>query len=56
MIWWHVNICAMQVMERYKFWIKLFEYLHMSHQGDRLRSISQNNVALGDIKDLKYNG
>ena len=54
--WWHVNVCAVQVMESYKTWIKLFDHLDKSQQGDRLIWISQNGVSLGKIKNLKCDG
>ena len=53
--WWHVNLCATQIMDSYKAWVKLFENLHESRQGDRLSYISQNVFALVNIKKLKCN-
>ena len=49
--WWHVNVCATQVMTSYEAWVKLFEDLHISWQGNRTRSM--NSVALGKSKKLK---
>ena len=54
--WWHFNVCAMKVMGSYKAWVELFEHLHESQQGDRLRLISHNGVAIGKSKNLKCDG
>ena len=43
----------MQVMESYEARVKLFENLHESQQCDRLRSIAQNGVDLGNRKKIK---
>ena len=37
-------------------WVNLFEYLHESSKGDRLRSIFHNGIALGKSKKLNCDG
>ena len=49
-------MCATQVMTSYEAWVKLFEDLHISWQGNRIRSMVQNGVDLGNIKKLKCVG
>ena len=43
----------MQVMASYKVWVKLFEHLYDSCQGDRISSLAHNGVAIGKSKKLK---
>ena len=38
--WWHVNVCAMQILEIYKVWVNMFDHMHEIPQDDRVSLIS----------------
>ena len=54
--WWNVNFCSMQFIASYKSWVKLFDHLHESRQGDRISPIDQNSIYFGKSKNLKCDG
>ena len=43
----------MQIMEIYEAWVKMFEHMHESWQGERIISIAQNGIAIVKSKELK---
>ena len=48
-------VCAMHIMASYEAWVKMFDNMHKSWQGDRLSSIVHNGVALGKSKESECN-
>ena len=43
-----------EVIESYEAWVKIFEHMHLSWQGDRISSIAETGIALGNIKNIKF--
>lgn len=45
--WWHVNVCALQVLRTYDAWVKFVKNLYESRsERSKIKTISQNAVAL----------
>ena len=45
--WWHVNVCALQVLRTYDAWVKFAKNLYESRsEKNKIKTISQNLVAL----------
>ena len=44
----------MKVIESYEAWVKIFEHMHLSWQGDRISLIAETGIALGNIKNIKF--